>query len=84
VTGSTCSAPRHAGSIRQAGARAEAFVYKERSWLESLPPAASGVMHAGVRQFGGGGTEALETPTIIQLPAVIAAGDPRRMVSEEA
>ena len=40
-------------------ARAEAFGYKARNWLNSLPPAASGVLRAVVGQFGGGGTEAL-------------------------
>ena len=72
-------------------ARAEAFGYKARNWLDSLPPAASGVLRAVVGQFGGGGTEALENPTIFQLPAVVAAGglaalraagDPRGMVSD--
>ncbi len=72
-------------------ARAEAFGYKARNWLESLPPTASGVLRAVVGQFGGGGTEALENPTIFQLPAVIAAGglaalraagDPRGMVTD--
>ncbi len=72
-------------------ARAEAFGYKARNWLDSLPPAASGVLRAVVGQFGGGGTEALENPTIFQLPAVIAAGgvaalraagDPRGMVTD--
>jgi type I restriction enzyme R subunit len=72
-------------------ARAEAFGYKARDWLDSLPPAASGVLRAVVGQFGGGGTEALENPTIFQLPAVIAAGgvaalraagDPRGMVTD--
>jgi hypothetical protein len=72
-------------------ARAEAFGYKAQNWLESLPPAASGVLLAVVGQFGGGGTEALENPTIFQLPGVIAAGgvaalrsagDPRAMVTD--
>jgi type I restriction enzyme R subunit len=72
-------------------ARAEAFGYKAGTWLESLPPAASGVLRAVVGQFGGGGTEALENPTIFQVPAVVAAGglaalraagDPRGMVSD--
>ncbi len=72
-------------------ARAEAFGYKARPWLESLPPAASGVLRAVVGQVGGGGTEALENPAIFQLPAVIAAGglaalraagDPRGMVTD--
>ncbi len=72
-------------------ARAEAFGYKAKTWLESLPPAASGVLRAVAGQFGGGGTEALENPTIFQVPAVVAAGglgalkaagDPRAMVSD--
>jgi len=54
--------------------RAEAFGYKARTWFDSLPPSASGVLRAVVGQFGGGGTEALENPTIFQLPTVIAAG----------
>lgn len=55
-------------------ARAEAFDYKAGPWLDKLSPAASGVLRAVVSQFGGGGTDALENPTIFQLPAVIAAG----------
>ncbi len=55
-------------------ARAEAFDYKARPWLETLPPAASGVLRAVVGQFGGGGTDALENPAIFQVPAIIAAG----------
>lgn len=71
-------------------ARAEAFGYKAKSWLDSLPAAAAGVLGAVAGQFGGGGTEALENPALFQLPAVIAAGglaalraagDPRAMVS---
>jgi type I restriction enzyme R subunit len=54
--------------------RAEAFDYKARPWLETLPPAASNVVRAVVKQFGGGGTEALENPAIFQIPAVAAAG----------
>ena len=54
--------------------RAEAFGYKARTWFDSLPPSASGVLRAVVGQFGGGGTEALENPTIFQLFTVIAAG----------
>jgi type I restriction enzyme R subunit len=72
-------------------ARAEAFGYKAHTWLDSLPPAASGVLRAVVGQFGGGGTEALENPALFQLPGVIAAGglaalrsagDPRAMVTD--
>ena len=55
-------------------ARAEAFGYKARTWLDSLPPDASGVLRAVVGQFGSGGTEALESPMIFRLPAVMAAG----------
>ena len=55
-------------------ARAEAFDYKARPWLETLQPAASSVLRAVVGQFGGGGTDALENPAIFQLPTVIAAG----------
>lgn len=55
-------------------ARADAFSYKSRDWLDSMPANASGVIRAIVGQFGGGGTDALENPVLFQVPGVRAAG----------
>jgi type I restriction enzyme R subunit len=55
-------------------ARAEAFGYKAREWLDALSPGASGVIRAVVGQFGMGGTDALENPALFAVPSVRAAG----------
>lgn len=55
-------------------ARAEAFGYKSRDWLDSLPVGAAGVIRAVVGQFGSGGTDALENRWLFEVPAVRAAG----------
>ncbi|HEX4199152.1 MAG TPA: DEAD/DEAH box helicase family protein [Caulobacteraceae bacterium] len=59
---------------RSRAARAEAFEWKAREWLDGLPTRTRGVLHAVVGQFRTGGTEALESGQIFRVPAVIAAG----------
>ncbi len=55
-------------------ARAEAFDYKARGWLDALPIAAAATLRALARQFGRAGTDELENPAVLQTPAVRAAG----------
>ncbi len=55
-------------------ARADAFDYKHAAWLAGLPPAMSATLRALARQFARGGTDELEQPGVLQVPAVIAAG----------
>ena len=54
--------------------RAEAFVYKHRAWLESIPEGAAGAIKAFAAQFARAGTEELEKPEIFSLLAVRRAG----------
>ena len=55
-------------------ARADAFDYKHTAWLAGLPPTMSATVRALARQFARGGTDELEQPGVLQVPAVIAAG----------
>ena len=55
-------------------ARADAFDYKHAAWLAGLPPPMSATLRALTRQFARGGTDELEEPGVLQVPAVIAAG----------
>ncbi len=55
-------------------ARAEAFAYKNRDWLNNLPAATAAVIQAITSQFTRGGTEGLESPQIFQTPEVTLAG----------
>jgi type I restriction enzyme R subunit len=55
-------------------ARADAFDYKAKDWLEGLPEASSKTLRALARQFAKAGTEELEDPGVLQTPAVVAAG----------
>ena len=55
-------------------ARADAFDYKHTAWLAGLPPAMSATLRALARQFARGGTDELEQPGVLQVPAVVAAG----------
>ncbi len=54
--------------------RAEAFGYKNRDWLSSMPPATAATVQAIAAQFVRGGTEELEHARIFQLDAVRDAG----------
>lgn len=55
-------------------ARAEAFDYKARDWLDGLPPAAAATLRALARQFARAGTDELENPSVLHTPSVKAAG----------
>ena len=55
-------------------ARADAFDYKHAGWLADLPPATSATLRALAGQFALGGTDELEEPGVLQVPAVVAAG----------
>ena len=55
-------------------ARADAFDYKHAVWLASLPVMTSATLRALARQFARGGTDELEEPGVLQVPAVVAAG----------
>ena len=54
--------------------RAEAFTYKHRDWLETLPPKAAATLTAMAAQFAASGTDGLENPHIFDLPEVRRAG----------
>ncbi len=54
--------------------RAEAFDWKNREWLENLPPQAAKVLCALARLFADGGVEELENPAAFNTPSVQNAG----------
>jgi type I restriction enzyme R subunit len=54
--------------------RADAFTYKQQSWLTGLPTTTAATIRAVAAQFARGGTEGLENPHIFQTPEVRAAG----------
>ncbi len=62
-------------------ARAEAFDYKAKTWLDGLPEPASKTLRALARQFARAGTEELEDPGVLQTPSVMAAGGLRALKS---
>jgi type I restriction enzyme, R subunit len=54
--------------------RAFAFTYKQRPWLDGMPPTSAATVRAIASQFARAGTEALETPQIFSTPEVMKAG----------
>ena len=54
--------------------RADAFEYKNRSWLGNMPQAAANAVRAIASQFSKGGTDNLENPQIFSTPEVAGAG----------
>jgi type I restriction enzyme, R subunit len=54
--------------------RADAFLFKARTWLDDLPLDTAATVKAMARQFGVSGTDALESLYIFQVPEVRAAG----------
>ena len=54
--------------------RAEAFIYKNQEWLESIPQQTSDVIKAIASQFTRAGTDTLENSQIFQTPEVSNAG----------
>ena len=59
--------------------RAEAFTYKNREWLESIPDETAVVIEAIASQFTRAGTDTLENPQIFQTPEVANAGGIRAL-----
>jgi type I restriction enzyme R subunit len=55
-------------------ARSDAFRYKHRAWLASLPASTCATLEALARQFARAGTEELENPGVLHTPDVAAAG----------
>ena len=54
--------------------RADAFLFKARTWLDDLPADTAATVKAMARQFGVSGTDALENRYIFDVPEVRAAG----------
>jgi len=54
--------------------RADAFGYKNRDWLSSMPPATAATVQAIAAQFAQGGIDELERPQVFDLRAVAQAG----------
>ena len=54
--------------------RAEAFIYKNQEWLDSIPQQTSAVIKAIASQFTRAGTDTLENSQIFQTPEVANAG----------
>ena len=54
--------------------RAEAFIYKNQEWLDSIPQQTSEVIKAIASQFTRAGTDTLENSQIFQTPEVANAG----------
>ncbi|MDQ6894205.1 MAG: DEAD/DEAH box helicase family protein [Acidobacteriota bacterium] len=54
--------------------RADAFGYKNQTWLAALPPQAGSTLKALAGQFARGGTEEIENPQVFATPEVVSAG----------
>jgi len=54
--------------------RADAFTYKHRDWLGSMPDRTAATVRAIASQFVRGGTDNLENPQILRTPEVVRAG----------
>jgi type I restriction enzyme R subunit len=54
--------------------RVEAFDFKHRQWLTSLPEPAATTLRALARQFVRGGVEGIESPQVFETPEVRQAG----------
>lgn len=54
--------------------RADAWGYKNATWLRACPEKTNAALRALVRQFARSGTDALESPSVLQTPEVRAAG----------
>lgn len=59
--------------------RADAFGYKQASWLAAMPAGTAAAVRALVGQFSRGGTDGLERPEIFQTPALRQAGGVRAL-----
>lgn len=56
------------------GERAEAFAYKQESWLKRMPARTAAVIQAIAGQFTKAGTDGLENPAVFDTPEVVGAG----------
>ena len=54
--------------------RADAFTYKNDTWLSTLPPTTAATLKAMAGQFTRIGTDGLESPHIFKMPEVVKAG----------
>jgi len=54
--------------------RADAFLYKHRDWLGTLPAPTAETLKALAAQFARAGTDGLETREVFQTPEVVKAG----------
>jgi type I restriction enzyme R subunit len=61
-------------SPRTRAERADAFTYKNDSWLSGLPPATAATLKTMASQFARAGTDGLENPHIFKIPEVVKAG----------
>ncbi|MDO8616150.1 MAG: DEAD/DEAH box helicase family protein [Dehalococcoidia bacterium] len=61
-------------SPRTRAGRCQAFGYKNKRWLRTMPAPASGTLEALAAQFTRGGTDALENPHVFDVQEVRRAG----------
>jgi type I restriction enzyme R subunit len=54
--------------------RADAFAYKHRDWLSTIPAPAAAAILAFASQFARAGTDGLENPNVFQTPELVHAG----------
>jgi len=54
--------------------RAHRFRHDNAAWLSIMPPDSRAAVEALAGQFARGGTEELETPDVLRVPAVARAG----------
>jgi type I restriction enzyme R subunit len=54
--------------------RADAFTYKNDSWLSGLPAPMAATLKALAGQFARAGTDGLENPNVFKVPEVVKAG----------
>lgn len=54
--------------------RADAFTWKNQDWLDAMPEDASRAVQAIASQFAKGGTDNLESQTLLRTPEVLQAG----------
>ena len=73
----------HARALRRPE-RGELFVSSHRSWFDTMDPKAAIVLKGLGHQFAAGGTDALETPSLWQVPEIKLAGglDALRMLGK--
>jgi len=63
----------HARALKRA-ARGELYVAQNQTWFDDMAQPAAIVLKGLGQQFAQGGTEALETPTLWEVPEIKLAG----------